>query len=117
MRVGIEHLLTGEQGCRGEEAAVAADRVFYLQAVAPADDIVVQAMSRGRMHGAGACVERDVICEDYGHLAIVERMPQFKMLELRALDRGHGGPRCHPQRVQHWFDEFSGQQQPLATCT
>ena len=86
MRIGVEHLLAGEQRRRGQKAAVAADRIFDLEAVASTDHIVLEAVAGRRVHGTRAGIERHVIAEDHRHLSVVKRMLQQHVLELRALD-------------------------------
>ena len=72
-------------GVRGQEAAVAAHRILDREAVAAADDVVLQAVPRRRVHRARAGIERHVVAENHRHLALVKRMPQHQMLERGAL--------------------------------
>ena len=63
------------------EAPIAQHRVDHRQAVALADDVVVLAVRRRGVHGAGAGLERDVVAEDHRHLPSLERMLQLQALE------------------------------------
>ncbi len=115
VRIGVEHLLPGEQRRRGQKAAIPADRVFDLQVVTATHDIVIQTVPRCRVHRARAGIERDVIAQDHRHFAIIKRMLEFEIFERLALRLGNDGPLGDPQRVHDGFDEFIGQQQPLTT--
>ena len=79
--VGAEDMFTGEEGGVGQEAAVAAHGVLHPQAVAVADQIIIQAMAGGGVDGAGAGLQGDMLPEDDGHLPVVEGV-----LELQALE-------------------------------
>ena len=87
MGVGVEHLLAGKQRGRWQESAVAAHRVVDFQSVAPADDVVIQAMPGRGMHGAGAGIEGDMLAQDHRNLPIVEGMLQQHVLESGAFRR------------------------------
>jgi hypothetical protein len=70
--LGDVDVLAGEQLGALDKAAIAAHRVVHRQAVAVADDVVLQAMTGGGVHGAGAGLQGDVLAEDDRHLAVVE---------------------------------------------
>ena len=76
MCVGVEYLLAGKQRRAGQKAPVAADRIVDFQVVAPADDVVIEAMAGRGVHRSGAGIERHVIAENHRHLPIVKRMLQ-----------------------------------------
>jgi hypothetical protein len=53
--------------------------------VALADRIVLLAVGRRRVHGAGACIDGDVLAENDRHLALEQRMLQQLVLQRAAL--------------------------------
>ncbi len=79
--VGAEDMLAGEEGGVGQEAAVAAHGVLHPQAVAVADQIIIQAMAGGGVDGAGAGLQGDMLPEDDGHLAVIEGVLELQPLE------------------------------------
>ena len=87
MIVGLEHVLTGEQLGTLDELALAIDRILYRQVVLLANDVVLQAMSRCSMHGAGTGFGGDVLAKDDRYLAIIKRMLQFQTFK-RITDTG-----------------------------
>ena len=82
---GLVELHAADQRHVGLEAPIAQHRVDHRQAVAAADDVVVLAMRRRGVHGAGAGLERHVIAEDHRHLPILERMLQLQSFEQLGL--------------------------------
>ncbi len=87
-RVGVEHALPGEALHLGQEAASLVHRAVDVQPVANARQVVVPAVAGRRMHHAGAGVERDVVREESGRVAIQPGMPEAQVLELAALRLG-----------------------------
>ena len=92
--VRLEHVQAGEQRRGRQEQAVATDRIVDRQSVFLADDEIVKTVAGRRVHGAGASVERDVIAEDYRHVAIIKRMLEYQPFECRPFEAGNDGGVC-----------------------
>ena len=82
--VGVEHLDAREVLDLFGEATGRVDGAIDVQPVAHARQIVVPAVSRGRVHHAGSGVEGDVVAQDTLHVAIDPRMAEPDALELGA---------------------------------
>jgi len=70
MRIGIEYQLARKQRRRRQKSPVAADRIIDFQVVAPADDVVLEAMARRGVHGARSGIEFDVVRSDDDRIAL-----------------------------------------------
>ena len=88
-RTGLLQLQAADHRRVGEEPAVAANRIHDRQAIAPADDEVVLAMRRCRVHAARTGFQRHVIAQDHRHFARLERMRQLQPFQHAALEARH----------------------------
>ena len=113
VRIRVEDFLAGEERRRRQEPPVAADRVIDQQAVLAADDEVLLAMARSRVHRARAAVERDVLAEDRRHAAVVERMAQHEALQLGALATRDLARRRDTRALQHGRRKLRREHQQL----
>ena len=115
MLVGLEHMLTLEQRRTGDKAAIAADRVVHRQPVTLADNVVIHTVAGCRVHRTGTSLERDVVAQHDGHLAVIERVLQQLAIEYRTL--------CAPDHLvvgdtpgrHHAFEHAVGHHQALVT--
>ena len=82
--VGLENVLALEQRRARQETAVATHRVVDRQTVTLTDDIVLQPVTGRRVYRAGPCLQRDMITQHDGDLAMVEGMLQQLPFERRA---------------------------------
>ena len=112
--VGGEDMLPGEQRGVWQEAAVPAHRVVHRQAVAVADDVVLQAMAGGGMDGAGAGVQGDMLAQDDRHLPVIEGVLELEPLEGMALAVGEDAVAVDAPAVQGVAHQALGQDQALA---
>ncbi len=94
MCVGVEYLLARKQRSRGQKAPVAAHRIVNFEVVALAHDVIIEAVSRRRVHRSGTGIQIDVLAENHRHLAIVERMLQRQDARVPRpwLSRGQSSP-------------------------
>ena len=74
-----------------EVFAVVADRAVDLEAVLESGLVILRAVTRRGVHGAGAAVGGDVVSQHDGRGAVDERMAGLQLLEFGAGDREDDG--------------------------
>ena len=86
--IGLEHMLPGKQGGFPAETALVIHQVRQGQAIGLARQVVIHAMGRGGVHGAGAGLQGHMLPQDRRRKAVVERVPQRRAFQGRPFDPG-----------------------------
>src|SRR5262249_32837415 len=88
--VGLENVLSLRRRIVSGELSAIIDGGIGLEPIADADAVVVRPMSRGRMHGASARFQRDVIAQHDQGVPIEERVTNLLLVQLLGLEREQG---------------------------
>ena len=106
-------MLASKQLGTRQKLAIAADRIVHRQPVTAADDVILQAVTRRRVHRAGAGVGGDMLAQDHRHLARIERVPELHALERPALAVGHDAVFLDAITRHGRLDQWLGEEQPF----
>ena len=113
MLIGLEDVLAFEELGAGQEAPVPAHRVVDGQAIAAADDIVLQAVTGGGMNGAGARVQGHMLAQDHRDLAVIEGVPEHDPLQVLAEPVPHDPVVLEAPAVHGVLEQALGDNQPF----
>ena len=104
-RVRVPHALAGEALDLGQEAAALVDRAVDVEPVADARQVVVPAVAGRRVDDAGAGVERHVVGQHAGRVAVDPGMPELDVLEVSTLRFGERRPERQAEALRRGLAE------------